>query len=184
MGNASKLSSNTNSDEQLRQEQERLRDVTIDAAFSTYSRMQYCKALTLRSLKASTKKATSRAALKRQAKLLADNYKNKRGSEITLILGPWTIQYNTITKEFVLVLSTEMSRVVSPDNSKLEMSGQDVFEGVVSEEDISWSLNWYKEGKILATDGEIVEEIEISPEDFSTNLVFKKVVKDLDSSGQ
>jgi hypothetical protein len=43
---------------------ERLRDVTIDAALSTYSRMHDCSALTLRTLKNSTKLATSRSALK------------------------------------------------------------------------------------------------------------------------
>ncbi|KAL9181565.1 hypothetical protein ACHAXT_010370 [Thalassiosira profunda] len=64
----------------LKGEQERLRDVTLDAAMSTYSRMQMCSALTLRSLKASTKRATSRAALKRQFRLLDENYaKHKVG---------------------------------------------------------------------------------------------------------
>lgn len=52
---------------------ERLRDVTIDAALSTYSRMHDCSALTLRTLKHSNKLATSRSALKRQAKLLDGN---------------------------------------------------------------------------------------------------------------
>lgn len=81
MGNASRNSGGNNAD-QLKSEQERLRDVTIDAAFSTYSRMQYCSALTLRSLKNSTQKATSRHALKRQAKLLRDTHKGKRMNDM------------------------------------------------------------------------------------------------------
>ncbi|KAL7531715.1 hypothetical protein ACHAXR_004194 [Thalassiosira sp. AJA248-18] len=79
MGLSSSSGSNANNVDSLKQEQDRLRDVTIDAALSTYSRMQVCSALTLRSLKASTKRATSRSALKRQAKLLADSYKKKNG---------------------------------------------------------------------------------------------------------
>mmetsp|Transcript_15767 Transcript_15767/g.29928 ORF Transcript_15767/g.29928 Transcript_15767/m.29928 type:complete len:757 (-) Transcript_15767:1300-3570(-) len=55
----------------IQQEQERLRDITLDAAFSTYSQMKTCAALTLRSISKSSLNATSRSALKRQAKLLA-----------------------------------------------------------------------------------------------------------------
>ncbi|KAL3795250.1 hypothetical protein HJC23_008335 [Cyclotella cryptica] len=59
-----------NDEKQLKMEQERLRDITIDAAFSTFTRMKHCAAMTLRSIKNSTKNATSRSALKRQAKML------------------------------------------------------------------------------------------------------------------
>ena len=79
MGNTSSSMSNT---DQLKQEQERLRDVTIDAALSTYSRMHDCSALTLRTLKNSTKLATARSSLKRQAKLLTDNFKGKRKNDV------------------------------------------------------------------------------------------------------
>lgn len=79
MGNAA--SSGSGSD--AAGEQERLRDVTLDAALSTYSRMLSCSALTLRSIKASSKRATSRQALKRQARLLNDTYKKKNGVMIS-----------------------------------------------------------------------------------------------------
>jgi len=81
MGNASRSTGGNNAN-QLKEDQERLRDITIDAAFSTYSRMQYCSALTLQTLKNSTKKATSRHALKRQARLLSDTHKGKRKNEM------------------------------------------------------------------------------------------------------
>jgi len=74
MGNTSSMNTD--------QEQERLRDVTIDAALSTYSRMHDCSALTLRTLKNSTKLATARSSLKRQAKLLTDNFKGKRKNDV------------------------------------------------------------------------------------------------------
>jgi len=64
----------------LRQQQEMLRDVTIDAAFSTYSRMKLCSALTLRALKDSTKNATSRSSVKRQAKLVSEGALTGRNS--------------------------------------------------------------------------------------------------------
>ena len=70
---------NTN---QLTQEKERLRDVTIDAALSTYSRMYDCQALTLRTFKNSHKLATARSSLKRQAKLLADNRRGKYKDDV------------------------------------------------------------------------------------------------------
>lgn len=83
MGNTSGSAGSANSANSLKQEQERLRDVTIDAALSTYSRMQHCSALTLRTLKNTTKKATSRSSLKRQARLLADTYKGKEKNTIS-----------------------------------------------------------------------------------------------------
>jgi hypothetical protein len=82
MGNASLRAPGNTAADQMKQEQERLRDVTIDAALSTYSRMQDCSALTLRALRNSTKKATSRGALKRQARLLNDNYNKHKGGII------------------------------------------------------------------------------------------------------
>lgn len=62
---------------------ERLRDVTIDAALSTYSRMHDCSALTLRTLKHSNKLATSRSALKRQARLLDGNTNKGKVDKVT-----------------------------------------------------------------------------------------------------
>ena len=62
---------------------ERLRDVTIDAALSTYSRMHDCSALTLRTLKSSSKLATSRSALKRQAQLLDGNTNKGKVDKVT-----------------------------------------------------------------------------------------------------
>ena len=64
----------------LRQQQEMLRDITIDAALSTYSRMKLCSALTLRALKDSSKNATSRSAVKRQAKLVSEGTLTGRNS--------------------------------------------------------------------------------------------------------
>jgi hypothetical protein len=64
----------------LRQQQEMLRDITIDAAFSTYSRMRFCSALTLRALKDSAKNATSRSSVKKQAKLLSEGALSGRNS--------------------------------------------------------------------------------------------------------
>eukprot|EP00574_Skeletonema_japonicum_P002784 CAMPEP_0201714004 /NCGR_PEP_ID=MMETSP0593-20130828/642_1 /ASSEMBLY_ACC=CAM_ASM_000672 /TAXON_ID=267983 /ORGANISM="Skeletonema japonicum, Strain CCMP2506" /LENGTH=612 /DNA_ID=CAMNT_0048203225 /DNA_START=78 /DNA_END=1917 /DNA_ORIENTATION=- len=64
----------------LKQQQEMLRDITIDAAFSTYSRMKFCSALTIRALKDSTKNATSRSAVKRQAKLVSEGVLTGRNS--------------------------------------------------------------------------------------------------------
>jgi hypothetical protein len=66
--------------DRLRQQQEMLRDITIDAAFSTYSRMKLCSALTLRALKDSTKNATSRSSVKRQAKLVSEGTLTGRNS--------------------------------------------------------------------------------------------------------
>ena len=64
----------------LKQQQEMLRDMTIDAAFSSYSRMKFCSALTIRALKDSTKNATSRSAVKRQAKLVSEGTLSGRNS--------------------------------------------------------------------------------------------------------
>lgn len=66
--------------DRLKQQQEMLRDITIDAAFSTYSRMKFCSALTIRALKDSTKNATSRSAVKRQAKLVSEGTLTGRNS--------------------------------------------------------------------------------------------------------
>ncbi|KAL7522077.1 hypothetical protein ACHAWX_006775 [Stephanocyclus meneghinianus] len=66
----SSLKRTKNDEKQLNMEQERLRDITIDAAFSTFTRMKHCAAMTLRSIRNATKNATSRSALKRQAKML------------------------------------------------------------------------------------------------------------------
>ena len=81
VGNSTKASVGIAADES-RRERERLRDVTIDAALSTYSRMHECSALTLRSLRNSTKLATSRSALKRQARMLDGNVKGKKSSNV------------------------------------------------------------------------------------------------------
>jgi hypothetical protein len=78
-GSAKKSPRGANADP-LRQQQEMLRDITIDAAFSTYSRMKYCSALTLRALKDSTKNATSRMSVKRQAKLVSQGTLSGRNS--------------------------------------------------------------------------------------------------------
>ena len=71
----------------LEQEKQRLRDVTIDAAFSSYDRMKNCSALTLRSIRGMNNNATSREAVKRQAKLLAvgstANMKDKHKSIVS-----------------------------------------------------------------------------------------------------
>mmetsp|Transcript_30448 Transcript_30448/g.68694 ORF Transcript_30448/g.68694 Transcript_30448/m.68694 type:complete len:631 (-) Transcript_30448:148-2040(-) len=71
----------------LEQEKQRLRDVTIDAAFSSYDRMKNCAALTLRSIRGMNNNATSREAMKRQAKLLAAgstaNMKDKHKSIVS-----------------------------------------------------------------------------------------------------
>jgi len=64
----------------LKEQQEMLRDMTIDAAFSSYSRMKFCSALTIRALKDSTKNATSRSAVKRQAKLVSEGTITGRNS--------------------------------------------------------------------------------------------------------
>jgi len=77
---SSQRSSNGADKDNLKQQQEMLRDITIDAAFSTYSRMKFCSALTLRALKDSTKNATSRSAVKRQAKLVAEGALTGRNS--------------------------------------------------------------------------------------------------------
>ena len=81
IGNSTKTSMGIAADES-RRERERLRDVTIDAALSTYSRMHECSALTLRILKNSTRMATSRSALRRQARLLDGNVKGKRANDV------------------------------------------------------------------------------------------------------
>lgn len=81
MGNESTSTFNSNSD-QMKQEKERLRDVTINAALTTYSSMYDCVALTLRTFKNSTKLATSRSALKRQAKLLKEKVQGKRRNDV------------------------------------------------------------------------------------------------------
>ena len=77
---AAKTSSRGSDADHLRQQQEMLRDITIDAAFSTYSRMKFCSALTLRALKDSTKNATSRSSVKKQAKLLSEGALSGRNS--------------------------------------------------------------------------------------------------------
>ena len=69
-------------EDRLTREKERLRDATIDAALSTYSRMLECSALTLRALGDSTRLATSRSALKKRARILDGNYKGKGRKEI------------------------------------------------------------------------------------------------------
>ncbi|KAL7464803.1 hypothetical protein ACHAXS_008258 [Conticribra weissflogii] len=75
---------NRNGQLDIQQEQERLRDITLDAAFSTYSQMKLCAALTLRSISKSLLHATSRSAIKKQAKILAPgsnaNHKSKFNS--------------------------------------------------------------------------------------------------------
>ncbi|KAL3822716.1 hypothetical protein ACHAXA_000981 [Cyclostephanos tholiformis] len=81
IGNSTKTSMDIAAD-LSRRERERLRDVTIDAALSTYSRMHECSALTLRILGNSTRMATSRSALRRQARLLDGNVKGKRANDV------------------------------------------------------------------------------------------------------
>ncbi|KAL7514163.1 hypothetical protein ACHAXN_013265 [Cyclotella atomus] len=86
-------SKNEEDDERkLKMEQDRLRDITMNAAFSTYAQMAHTSALTLRTIKASTKKATSRQAIKRQAKMLDTGFANKR--QVDIISGRNAATYN------------------------------------------------------------------------------------------
>lgn len=97
------------SEESLKREQERLRDITIDAAFSTYSRMKYCSALTLRSLKHSTKNATSRSALKKQAKMLAMGV-NPDYKDNSIVSGRNSATYTYLLQTVVKCVPPSLSR--------------------------------------------------------------------------
>ena len=78
LGNATSSATEASGDVDARtQDRERLRDVTLNAALSTFSRMLECSALTLRVLQKSHRKATARGNLRKQAKVLAGNYKGK-----------------------------------------------------------------------------------------------------------
>jgi len=92
----------------LEEEKVRLRDVTIDAALTTFSRMQYCVALTLRTLKNSAKSATSRSALKRQARMLAGNYKPKEQNKF--VSGRNSATYSYLIQTVANCIPPSMSR--------------------------------------------------------------------------
>ena len=92
----------------LKMEQDRLRDITIDTAFSSYTRMKHTAAMTLRSIKSSTKNATSRSALKRQAKMLETGKPSKRSKEI--ISGRNTATYNYLIQTVKKCLPASISR--------------------------------------------------------------------------
>lgn len=95
-------------EDRMAREKERLRDVTIDAALSTYSRMLECSALTLRALGDSTRLATSRSVLKKRARILDGNYKGKRRREI--VSGRNAATYAYIIRTIGNIIPPSLSR--------------------------------------------------------------------------
>jgi hypothetical protein len=100
--------SSKDDEKRLKMEQDRLRDVTIDAAFSAFTRMNHTAALTLRSIKNSTKNATSRQALKRQAKMLELGKTSVRGKDI--ISGRNSATYTYLLKTIEKCIPVSISR--------------------------------------------------------------------------
>ena len=134
---------------------ERLQDVTIDAALSTYSRMHDCSALTLRTLKNSTKLATSRSALKRQARML-DGNTNK---------GKWDtiIGRNSATYAYLIRM---IGNCIPPSLSRGNMAFAlyhkgCVEEGVMDEEVVRamMSLGGYEDVVVDMENEEIMDDV-------------------------
>ena len=95
----------------LEQEKQRLRDVTIDAAFSSYDRMKNCAALTLRSIRGINNNATSREAIKRQAKLLAaGSTANMKDKHKSIVSGRNSATYAYLIETIGRNLDASLSR--------------------------------------------------------------------------
>ena len=106
-GSGGAKSKNTNT----KQEQERLRDITLDAAFSTYHRMKLCSELTLQSMKNSTKNATSRSAIKKQAKLLTiGSNVNYKSSQNNIMSGRNAATYAYLIQTITNCIPASLSR--------------------------------------------------------------------------
>jgi hypothetical protein len=107
-GHESKNANPSKAEDRMTREKERLRDVTIDAALTTYSRMLECSALTLRALGDSTRLATSRSALKKRARILDGNYKGKGRKEI--VSGRNAATYAYIIQTIGNIIPPSLSR--------------------------------------------------------------------------
>jgi hypothetical protein len=104
----SSIASSKDDDKELKMEQDRLRDITLDTAFTAYTRMRQTAAMTLRSIKNSTKNATSRSALKRQAKMLEIGKTHHKSQDI--ISGRNSATYSYLIETVNKCIPASMSR--------------------------------------------------------------------------
>lgn len=122
-GHGSNIVDPSKAEERMTREKERLRDVTIDAALTTFSRMLECSALTLRALGDSTRVATSRSALKKRARILDGNYKGKGRKEI--VSGR-----NSATYAYIIQM---IGNIIPPSLSRGNMAFALYHKGIVEE---------------------------------------------------
>jgi hypothetical protein len=106
--NGSFVKSSNDDAKKLKMEQDRLRDITMDAAFTAYTRMKDTAAVTLRSIKNSTRNATSRSAIKKQAKMLQTGKTHYRSKDI--ISGRNSATYSYLIQTIQKCIPASISR--------------------------------------------------------------------------